>query len=74
MKGQRCGKCGGEMVEGFLIDSTHQAVRVAHWAEGAPSFWFLGVLRMKGRAKLPVASWRCRKCGFLESYAPTSVS
>jgi len=44
-------------------------VRVGHWAEGAPEFWFLRVLKMRGRRKLPIQSWRCTKCGLLESYA-----
>lgn len=65
----KCGKCGGAMKEGFLVDSSHQAVRVGHWAEGAPEYWFLRVLRMKGRRKLPIRSFRCLRCGFLESYA-----
>ena len=74
MRGQRCGKCGGEMTEGFLIDNQRQAVRGVQWAEGAPSYWFLDVLRMKGRTRLPVESWRCRKCGLLESFAPDRTS
>jgi len=70
MRGERCSKCEGEMEEGFLLDSTHNAVRVAHWAEGAPAYWFLKVLKMKGRRRLPVRTLRCRRCGFLESFAP----
>lgn len=57
------------MKEGFLIDSAHQAIRVGHWAEGAPEYWMLRILKMKGRKKLPIRSWRCSRCGFLESYA-----
>jgi hypothetical protein len=62
------------MAEGFLVDNRRQAVRVVEWAEGAPSFWFLDVLRMRGRRRLPVASWRCRKCGFLEAFAAANSS
>ena len=69
MNERRCGKCDGTMREGFLMDSTHNVVRVGHWAEGAPEYWFLRVLKMRGRRKLPIRSFRCRKCGFLESYA-----
>jgi hypothetical protein len=64
-----CPKCDGQMEEGFLIDANQNMATVTHWADGAPSFYFLKILRMKGRRKLPVRSLRCRKCGLLESYA-----
>jgi len=57
------------MEEGFLVDSTHNAVRVAHWASGAPEYWFARLMKMRGRRKLPLRTLRCRKCGYLESYA-----
>ena len=69
MTDRRCGKCGGLQNEGFLLDSAHKAVKVGHWAEGAPEYWVLRILKMRGRRKLPIQSWRCTKCGFLESYA-----
>jgi hypothetical protein len=58
------------MHEGFLLDRSHNAVRVAQWAEGAPEYWLLRVLKMRGRRKLPVRTFRCATCGLLESYAP----
>ena len=69
MKSPRCPKCQAKMSEGFLVDSSHQAVRVAHWAEGAPTYWALRILKMRGRRKLPIQSWRCASCGYLESFA-----
>ena len=69
MTDRRCGKCGGLQKECFLLDSAHNAVKVGHWAEGAPEYWVLRILKMRGRRKLPIQSWRCTKCGFLESYA-----
>jgi hypothetical protein len=65
----RCGKCGGGMQEGFQLDSIHNSARVAHWAEGAPEFWFLRILKLRGRRKIPIRTWRCSKCGYLESFA-----
>jgi hypothetical protein len=65
----KCGKCGGAMKEGFLHDSGQHSSGVAHWAEGTPEYNILRFLRMKGRRKLPIRSFRCTKCGFLESYA-----
>ena len=69
MNERQCSKCGGAQKEGFLLDRAHNSARVGHWAEGAPEFWFLGLLKMRGRRKLPVEAWRCTKCGLLESYA-----
>jgi len=60
------------MEEGFLLDSTHNQVRVARWASGSPEYYFLGLLKMRRRRKLPLRTLRCRKCGYLESYAVTT--
>jgi len=66
---KQCPKCGGAMVDGFVVDHTHGGVGVASWVEGAPekSFW-LG-LKLRGKRTLGIATWRCGRCGFLESYA-----
>ncbi len=69
MSDRRCSKCAGPLKEGFILDRAHNAVRVGHWAEGAPEYWFLRILKMKGRRKIPMQTWRCTKCGALELYA-----
>ena len=65
---KQCPKCQGTMAEGFVIDNTHGGRGVSGWAEGQPvkSFW-TGV-KLKGKA-IDIATWRCGRCGFLESYA-----
>ena len=65
----RCGKCGSGMKEGFLLDFAHNQARVGQWAEGEPEYWLLKILKLRGRRKLPIRTFRCTKCGFLESYA-----
>jgi hypothetical protein len=57
------------MEEGFTLDHTHGGATPASWVAGAPqkSFW-LG-LKIKGRPRHEIATWRCRRCDFLESYA-----
>ncbi|MBZ5593146.1 MAG: PF20097 family protein [Acidobacteriia bacterium] len=59
-----CPKCNAEMEEGFLAGQ-----RLAVWIEGPPqkSFW-LGV-NVRGRERRTIRTFRCTKCGFLESYA-----
>ena len=65
----KCPKCKGAMVQGFIIDWTHSGRVVSSWAEGAPvkSFW-MGT-KVADDATIPVGTFRCSNCGFLESYA-----
>lgn len=67
-----CPKCGGAMEEGFLLDRTQSGAAASAWVAGAPEKSFWTGLKLKGRTQLPVSTWRCRRCGYLESYAPSS--
>ncbi|MEO8276791.1 MAG: hypothetical protein ABI639_11280 [Thermoanaerobaculia bacterium] len=69
MSDKRCSRCSGPQKEGFILDATHNGFAIGHWAEGVPTFWFLKFLKTKGRRKFPMQSWRCSKCGLLETYA-----
>jgi len=65
-----CPKCAAPMDEGYIVDHTHGGSRtVSHWVEGAPerSIW-MG-LKIADRRSFSVATFRCQRCGFLESYA-----
>ena len=65
-----CPKCQSAMVEGFLVDHGDAGCRhVGAWVEGAPERSFWSGVKLKGREPLEIATWRCRSCGFLESYA-----
>lgn len=63
-----CPKCGSAMEQGFVPDSIYGGRHVNHWAHGLPekSFWS-GI--SKPARKIPVGTFRCTQCGFLESYA-----
>jgi hypothetical protein len=78
-----CPKCDGEMIQGFvgaLAGGPRWVSRsVSTWQEGQPkkSFW-TGVKRpwqsfWTGKfaedAVLPIGTFRCSSCGYLESYA-----
>jgi hypothetical protein len=56
------------MIEGFVIDETHGSKSVSTWMEGAPDRSWLG-LKTKGKAKHEIQTFRCSRCGLLESYA-----
>lgn len=64
---RECPKCRANMDEGFMLDHTYGGY-------GVPTF-VLGPLRkkwwgfqLKGQTKLNVITYRCSRCGFLESY------
>ena len=69
-----CSKCGGAMELGFVVDHTSGGFAKPEWAEGpaTPSFW-TGV-KMRGKELHPIQTFRCIRCGYLESYAPSSPS
>ena len=65
-----CPKCQGKMVQGYLRIYAPAPVDVDQWVEGPPklgSFWKM--LDSSFRQRLPMATFRCEACGYLESYA-----
>lgn len=70
-----CTKCGSQMTRGFIADRGSNISRfVAEWIEGEPvTTRYLGTsgsnLEVEGRRKLPVGSFRCEGCGYLELFA-----
>jgi hypothetical protein len=58
------------MEAGFLVDVGYGKTEVPKWVAGEPvsSFWSAG-LKLRGKEQLPVTTYRCRRCGYLESYA-----
>jgi len=69
MRSHTCPKCQGSMVEGFILDNPHGAYSVTNWIEGAPEKSFWSGVKVGKKAKYEVQTWRCNRCGFLESYA-----
>ena len=57
------------MAQGFVVDNTHGGRVVSKWAEGAPvkSFWF--GTKAPAEGVIPIGTYRCSSCGYLESYA-----
>jgi hypothetical protein len=65
-----CPKCSGKMQEGFIADRFDNIHRVVSmWVEGAPQKTFWTGLNSKGRKTIEIQTFRCNKCGYLESYA-----
>lgn len=66
---KRCPKCSQTMIRGFIPDRTDAVVHVSHWVAGAPRRSFWKKIKAPADQSLPVATFRCVGCGFLESYA-----
>jgi Domain of unknown function (DUF6487) len=71
-----CPKCQGEMESGYLIDHSYRAFLVSLWARGKPkkNWWFslqsgYAITLPRPNDQIPVGTYRCTTCGFLESYA-----
>lgn len=62
-----CPKCQGSMVQGFIADIGYGSKYVSGWVSGPPerSFW----TGTKTPHTIPVGTFRCSACGYLESYA-----
>lgn len=59
------------MHPGYLLDQGHGGSRSqSQWVAGQPQKSFWTGLTIKGRHVLPVVTYRCERCGYLESYAP----
>jgi hypothetical protein len=68
-------KCSGSMTEGFVADRTHHsAAAVPSWVEGQPERSVWTGLRLAGKPRIEIATWRCARCGFIEQYASSGPS
>jgi hypothetical protein len=64
-----CIHCHVAMESGFVLDGRHEGFAQEQWYSGKakPSFW-MG-LKLEKDKIITVTTWRCPKCGYLESYA-----
>jgi hypothetical protein len=57
------------MEQGYLLDHTHGGQTAGEWVEGAPKRSFWTGVSLGGKQRIPITTWRCPTCGFLETYA-----
>jgi hypothetical protein len=63
-------ECNGEMVQGFIVEwSQGGGRRVSSWVGGAPEKSFWHGTSVPTEKYVPVGTFRCSACGFLESFA-----
>ena len=64
-----CPRCSGSMEAGYILDESYGKVGSEKWVEGEPKFSIWTGLKLRGKERLPVTTYRCGRCGYLESYA-----
>ena len=64
-----CPKCSAPMEEGFVVDHTYGASVPSNWVEGEPVKSFWQGTKLSGKKQYRVETYRCVRCGYLESYA-----
>jgi hypothetical protein len=58
------------MEEGFLADrGDANMVKPARWVDGTPERSFWTGTKTRGKEQYRVTTFRCDRCGYLESYA-----
>lgn len=57
------------MEPGHVVDYTHGGAIEAQWAPGHPQHSFWIGLKVKKKELISITTYRCTKCGYLESYA-----
>ena len=51
-----------------MLDESYGSRKPSKWVEGTPEYWFFN-LKVRGKRQLEIATYRCSRCGYLESYA-----
>lgn len=72
-----CPKCHDNMVRGYIMDHSYSQTLISLWVEGPPKpHQFLGISfsgnfikEPKAEELIPIGTFRCQGCGYLESYA-----
>lgn len=69
-----CLRCRGKMEVGVVLDRGHySALAEPQWMEGPVERSAWTGIKTKNRDMYNVTTYRCERCGYLESYANTHV-
>ena len=66
-----CRDCRVAMEAGLMLDRTPVRAEQPMWIKGTADKGIFGLWKIKDRERLPVVTFRCPKCGRLESFAQT---
>lgn len=65
-----CPKCNTAMEPGFVLDQSYATNVQSTWVGGTAERSIWTGVKLKGHQRLPITTFRCPACGYLESYAP----
>ncbi len=57
------------MGTGFIVQNSLDGSRQDKWLPGEPEKSWLRGIKVDSAEMIPVVTYRCKACGFLESYA-----
>lgn len=64
----KCSKCSAQMQEGLVVDLNYAGILPSMWVEGSAASSAPQSM-MDGKRKVKTITYRCTKCGYLDSYA-----
>ncbi len=65
----KCQKCGGSMTKGFVMELPTGKPAVTKWVEGDIEKSLLTGIKFLGKRQIPLTTYCCENCGYIESYA-----
>src|SRR5947207_13480902 len=68
-EGIDCPKCRTQMVTGWIPDTTYGGFVSAGWYPGDPVKSWWGTYKVDRKQLIPIQTFRCSNCGYVESYA-----
>jgi predicted RNA-binding Zn-ribbon protein involved in translation (DUF1610 family) len=69
-----CPKCGNAMQRGFIPDEYRDRNEISVWVPGVPERSpSNGAIELADSQMWRIATYRCRNCGYLESYATDEI-
>lgn len=71
---KQCPKCSSGMAAGFILDQGYGSFGVSKWQDGQPKKSIWTGVKLNKSDQVEVVTWRCERCGFLESYAPRAAT
>lgn len=69
-----CPRCQGRLQPGTILGRGDSDVAAEEeWMDGPVEKWWTGRAKTMNRERFLVTTYRCERCGYLESYANTQV-
>ena len=58
------------MTVGVILNGLQGGQLMPCWVEGVPEQGIFGNLKLRNKRAVPVTSFRCESCGYVELFAP----